>query len=644
MVRQIISDEPEFEGLTDGVYTLVVEDKDGCMGHKTIQIEQGTHIDCCELILDAALTHTSLPEASDGSIDLSLTLGEGTTEELPYTYQWYQPGIGSLGNTEDINGLAVGEYCVDVFDNRGCTASLCVEIEPQQCVEDWLEFYFIKTIPTSHTDNDDGAIRFFRKTTRNVSYEWSGLSSIEEEELTDSYEWYIRNLSAGLYCLTITDLDYGCVQEECAYVIDGCTLYEDNYVLVGPDPASIRPETPLGYGGFGPIQTLEKVGAGQATLMSLGLGYGAIYFYEQSTGNTPVYNEGYPAGIYCLKRPFNAAHDDLPGDNEICLENTPEYCFEIPYDPNPCATRVIDAEVIGNCMTDYLSIPWEGSITLQLSTDEYGWVEPITYLWDDPWNSTTSQLNNLLNGTYCVTVSDVENCSKTECFEVGNQMEVEITVVPYCVGYPGSIEVEVLGTYTPPLSYSWTGQNEFGFPGTFLPGSSVFDDLYAGNYCVKVEDAEGCVFKQCDIWVSYEQITEGSQVDGSCYKELYCGGTHVVDVVPAEFTYEPIPHTCNARILCNGEPTGGVQLGVELDSWYVIMDNRPGFFESPIEGCGNEEEETFGCWGCKKWMECSPGGHVEVPDAESFEIEVYDFEFVETECNEDEKEIFCGFL
>ena len=56
----------------------------------------------------------------------------------------------------------------------------------------------------------------------------------------------------------------------------------------------------------------------------------------------------------------------------------------------------------------------DGAIELTVTNS----VAPYVYLWSN--NETTANIKNLKTGKYCVTVTDAGNCTKTECFEIGN--------------------------------------------------------------------------------------------------------------------------------------------------------------------------------------------------------------------------------
>lgn len=103
----------------------------------------------------------------------------------------------------------------------------------------------------------------------------------------------------------------------------------------------------------------------------------------------------------------------------------------------------------------------------------------ITYLWNN--NSTAEDITSLPAGNYCVTMTDVNNCSFQLCATVTEPAPIAfgnplITHVSCFGGNDGSIILTVTGG-TAPYTYSgWTG-------GT---------NLAAGSYSVTVTDATSC--------------------------------------------------------------------------------------------------------------------------------------------------------
>jgi hypothetical protein len=123
-----------------------------------------------------------------------------------------------------------------------------------------------------------------------------------------------------------------------------------------------------------------------------------------------------------------------------------------------------------------------GTITLSVT----GGVSPYSYLWTG--GTTTQNRNSLANGTYTVTVTDVNGCTKTKTFTLTQPatnliINTNKTLVR-CFGLnSGAASVSPSGG-TAPYTYSWNT-----FP---IATTAAINSLLAGAYTCTVTDAIGC--------------------------------------------------------------------------------------------------------------------------------------------------------
>ncbi len=139
-------------------------------------------------------------------------------------------------------------------------------------------------------------------------------------------------------------------------------------------------------------------------------------------------------------------------------------------------------EITGQNLTCY------GNPTGSLQANVSGGVPDYSYVWDDPASSTESSINNLLEGTYNLTVTDSWFCIETSNYTLTSPSQLNVNISTYsnptCFGYNnGSATVSANGG-TPPYSYIWDDENS--------SQSFYINNLAQGTYTVSVEDYYGC--------------------------------------------------------------------------------------------------------------------------------------------------------
>lgn len=176
-----------------------------------------------------------------------------------------------------------------------------------------------------------------------------------------------------------------------------------------------------------------------------------------------------------------------------------------------------------NCFGDS-----DGSIQIIVTGGSPGY----DYLWSN--GQATPSIDNLAAGTYTVTVTDQDQCTAVESYEVTQPGEIMITTIELldesCLGEEdGSITIAVTGGVTP-IFVEWSNGSI---------GNSI-SELEPGNYSVTVTDNN-----LCSASAEYE-IQQGSLVDAILLNihQVTCNGGNdgalsvqgVGGVVP--YTYE----------------------------------------------------------------------------------------------------------
>ena len=134
----------------------------------------------------------------------------------------------------------------------------------------------------------------------------------------------------------------------------------------------------------------------------------------------------------------------------------------------------------------------DGSATVTAS----GATSPYTYLWNDFNNTTNDTVINLCQGTYYVTVSDANLCSRIDSVVITNAaaLTVNDSIIPIsCTGFCNASIILIPSGGTPPyVSYQWSIAGET---------DSTATGLCPNTYYYTVTDFNGCQFADSVIIV-----------------------------------------------------------------------------------------------------------------------------------------------
>ena len=119
-----------------------------------------------------------------------------------------------------------------------------------------------------------------------------------------------------------------------------------------------------------------------------------------------------------------------------------------------------------------------------LSAVGSGGTTPYTYQWSNGTVGHILQVN--APGTYCVTLTDMDGCESSDCFDYLVPPSCHVTLA-IDSSNAGGIEINAFATGTAPFTFSWNT----GATGSSLPVGT------AGTYCVIMTDAAGCVSDAC---------------------------------------------------------------------------------------------------------------------------------------------------
>lgn len=419
----------------------------------------------------------------------------------PYMYDW---GIGITANNNNI-GLTAGSYDVTITDNLGCT-----EIIPYIINSD-APFTLTSVVnEISCNGLSDGSIALsVTGASGALTYLWDNGPTPNNSSQSP--------LPAGIYNVTITDAGTGCTETA-------------NFNLI--DPAAISITSTV---------TNESCSPGNDGTILLAV-----------TGGTV-------AGLYTY-----LWDNSLPAaDNQVGL-STGTYNVTV-FDDNGCTSTesiTISPSAPFNLDLDSTDIICNGGTdgTITAVTDA---TNPL-FQWDNGLLPIANP-TGLFPGTYCVTVTDDNGCTETDCIVINEPSLIAgivITTPESCTpGSDGTASVTASGgTLTPPADYiySWS---VIGATGNSING------LSAGNYDVTIFDGNGC-----NVVVPFTIGSVAPYTVSLIATDVSCNGFSDGTIIPTTTAINPLFNWNTIN------PTDQIQLNLSAGTYTVTVTE-------PSSGC-----------------------------------------------------------
>jgi len=491
--------------LGSGTYTVNITDMNGCVTTSSATITEPSAI-----TYSYSTTDVTCYGGADGAIDF--TVNGGTS---PYVYSW-----SNGASTQDLNGIDVGGYLLELNDGNFCSPSTAISVEifePSPVVIDTV----IISCPAQ------GA------TTTLVNISVSGGTSAYQVSYDDGINYnplgnYSENLAvADAYNIMAMDIN-GCLALQNYPITIDTNVYSDNYTVNYCYTSGQLNET---------VYVTPDGGDGGA--------------YEISFNNGISYNA---AGDYDIDVPINSSYNLLIRDGKGCISET--YPFELPNILN--GSTVIISNYNGE------DISCNGAADGHAFVNVNGGGSPYTYLWSD--GQTLANATGLSAGNYSVTVTDTNGCSVLKSVTVSEPVILSITTSitsnyngedVSCNGSTDGSAMVVESGGVAPYTYLWdSGQT-----------TSAISGIGAGNYLVTVTDVNGCTSQNSislteplTVQSSVSIISNYNGEDISCFGAS--DGSALVNGTGGETPYSYLWSDGQTTQSANGLPNGTISVTI----------------------------------------------------------------------------------
>jgi gliding motility-associated-like protein len=463
--------------IPSGVYSITVTDANGCSATRNINVGNAT-----AATLTGVVQNTTCGQ-NNGSISINVTGGVG-----PFVYSW-----SSGATTQNISGLGVGVFTVEVKDSRGCVSIGTFNVSSASGI-----FVEADKKNVSCYALRDGSVKLtVTGGTGNYTYLWSDGATTKD----------VSNLGGSNYSVTVTDAN-GCTASTTVNIVEPQQINIPAQIIDVTCSGSTTGAINISVtGGISPFQFDWSNGATTEDISGVTNGFYQVFVRDSnnctaqasftisatsnmilSTGVTnatcgqnnaeATVSAAGGVGPYRYRWSNNALTQTVAG-------LSPDLYTVTVTDALGCTASVpvlvdfVNEIQISYVVTDVIcGVQPTGSIDLTVT----GGTAPYSYLWSN--GALVDDLNFIAPGDYCVTVTDQTGCSSALCVTVADipSMVLAITRVDAdCSVSNGTASVSVIGG-TPGYSYLWsTGEN-----------TATIDSLAAGTYYVTVEDINGC--------------------------------------------------------------------------------------------------------------------------------------------------------
>ena len=246
---------------------------------------------------------------TDGAINVSVTGGSA-----PFTFDWDNDGTGDNDDSEDLSGIAAGNYSLTVTDNAGCSATLNSNVG----TPDTLQANTSSVNETCAGSMDGTVVATPSGGTSTYTYDWDMDGTGDTDDNATE-----TNLGPGVYYVTITDVN-GCTVTDSATVVEG-TIVDVSVTSTVTDITAVASGAGVSYVWFA-CPSYTEVGATDQTYVPVANGSYAVEITDNGCVDTSACTDITELSIALATLSFdvypNPAQDKIYVDLNQITKNT----------------------------------------------------------------------------------------------------------------------------------------------------------------------------------------------------------------------------------------------------------------------------------------------------------------------------------
>ncbi len=409
----------------------------------------------------------------------------------------YQYNIGSGNQPSNLfNGLSGGNYTITITDALGCTivTNPIIINEPPVLTAD----YVSSTDVACNGGNTGTLVITGNGGIAPYSYNWTGPACPCSGPS-------LSNLTAGLYYVTVTDY-LGCTATNVFEIKDTSNL---SLTLVSK-------HDPTCYGTCN----------GDITVTTSG---------------------GYPPYTYI----WNPVLPSQPNQTNLCAGTYDVTVYDDSLCSRALSIQLNNPPILGDSITLVNPIVCNGVCNATVTVHAFGGTGTYTYLWN---NSVTTPINsNLCAGTFYVTITDGNGCTKTDSITITQPAPIVNTLtitqsISCFEKCDGTVQIATVGG-TPPYGYTWSNGNS-GNTASNVCSGWLYVTTTDANSCPKVDSIN--ITQPDSIQITFINVTHVN-CHGDCSGQATAqvsGGTN-----PYTYQWDATANnqtTATADSLCGG--------------------------------------------------------------------------------------------